>query len=355
MKSVLVLEDGTYFTGEAFGYKGETVGEIVFNTCMTGYQEIATDPSYNGQIVAMTYPLIGNYGFNEFDNESFKPHIQGFIVKELCDAPNNWRCSLPADKYFEMHNIVGIKNLDTRALTQYIRRFGSMYGIISTACGNIDILLDRLFQEKNKKRNLVMEVTTKTPFYNPGPGRKIALIDFGVKYNIIKSLQKRKCDICILPAFSTYEEIMKHKPEGILLSNGPGDPADLSSVKSTVQSLLGKKPILGICLGHQILGLALGGSTYKLKFGHHGGNHPVKDLINGRCYITSQNHNYALEKGFSDNVTITHLNVNDNTVEGFKHNKFPILSVQYHPEASPGPQDSAYIFDEFLKLIEENL
>lgn len=352
MKAVLVLEDGTYFAGEAFGHKGEAVGEIVFNTCMTGYQEICTDPSYNGQIVTMTYPLIGNYGFNCDDIESYKPHIQGFVVKELCDAPSNWRYSISPDEYFIKNNIVGIKGIDTRALTQHIRKFGSMFGIISTECGNIDILLARLQQKKCEKRSLVMEVTTKTTLHKPGTGKKVVLLDFGVKYNIIRSLEKRNCNIYILPAYSSFEEIMSHNPDGILLSNGPGDPMDLPNVKLVIQKLLGKKPILGICLGHQLLGLALGGKTYKLKFGHHGGNHPVKDLITGRCYITSQNHNYALEKDFSQDIEITHINVNDNTVEGFRHKNMPILSVQYHPEAAPGPQDSAHIFDDFIAIME---
>lgn len=351
MKAVLVLEDGTYFPGEAFGHKGETAGEVVFNTCMTGYQEISTDPSYNGQIVTMTYPLIGNYGFNEQDCESYKAHVQGFIVKELCDVPNNWRYSIHPEEYFAKNGIIGIKGIDTRALTQHIRRFGSMYGIISTECGNVDVLLEKLKQKKNEKRSLVMEVTTKTPIHKEGPGKKVVLLDFGVKYNIIRSLQSRSCDIHILPAYSTYEQIMEYHPDGILLSNGPGDPMDLPEVKSTIQKLLGKKPILGICLGHQLLGLALGGKTYKLKFGHHGGNHPVKDYTTNRCYVTSQNHNYALEHNFNSDVKITHINVNDNTVEGFRHKDLPLLSVQYHPEAAPGPQDSAYIFDDFVEMM----
>jgi len=355
MKSVLVLEDGTYFPGEAFGLKGETAGEVVFNTCMTGYQEISTDPSYNGQIVTMTYPLIGNYGFNEYDNESFKTHLQGFIVKELCEAPNNWRNTISPDEYFTRNNIVGIKGIDTRALTQHIRQFGSMFGIISTECGNVDILLEKLGQKKAEKRSLVMEVTTAEPVHRPGPGKRVVVMDYGVKYNIIRSLEARGCDIYLLAAHSTYEDIMSYEPDGILLSNGPGDPADLPEIKQVIQKLLGKKPILGICLGHQLLGLALGGKTYKLKFGHHGGNHPVKDYITGRCYITSQNHNYALEKDFSKDITITHINVNDGTVEGFRHKDIPLLSVQYHPEAAPGPQDSAYIFDDFVKMMDNTL
>lgn len=351
MKAVLVLEDGTYWAGEAFGHEGEAVGEVVFNTSMTGYQEIITDPSYNGQIVAMTYPLIGNYGFNTEDNESYKPHLQGFIVKELCDSPSNWRSSISPSEFFLKNNIVGIKGIDTRALTQHIRHHGSMFGIISTECGNIDILMGRLQQKKGEKRNLVMEVTTKTTLHKSGPGKKVVVLDFGVKYNIIRLLESRGCNIYVLPAYSSYDEIMGYNPDGILLSNGPGDPTDLPSAKLTIQKLLGKKPILGICLGHQLLGLALGGTTYKLKFGHHGGNHPVKDLLTNKCYITSQNHNYALKADFNEDVTITHINVNDGTVEGFRHKSLPIISVQYHPEAAPGPADSAYVFDDFLSMM----
>ena len=351
MKSVLVLEDGTYFPGTAFGQKGETAGEVVFNTCMTGYQEITTDPSYNGQIVTMTYPLIGNYGFNTEDVESYKTHVQGFIVKELCDAPNNWRCTIGPDEYFKKNNIVGIKGIDTRELTQHIRSRGSMYGIISTECGNIDVLLERLKAKKEEPRNLVMEVTTGKPIHKPGAGKKVVLLDFGVKYNIIRSLQKRGCDIYVLPASSTFEEIMAYNPDGILLSNGPGDPMDLPEEIQLIRRLLGRKPLFGICLGHQLLGLALGGSTYKLKFGHHGANHPVKDYATGRCYITSQNHNYALKGNFSGDAEVTQINVNDKTVEGIRHRKLRVLGVQYHPEAAAGPQDSAYIFDDFIKMM----
>ncbi len=350
-KASLVLEDGTFFTGESFGASGETIGEVVFNTCMTGYQEIITDPSYNGQIVSMTYPLIGNYGFNILDNESLKPHVQGFIVKELCTYSSNWRFTVSANDYFKNNNIIGVKGIDTRSLTKHIRQFGSMFSILSTESGNVDILKEKIELFKNIKRNLVMEVTTKTVIHKEGSGEKIVVLDCGVKNNIIRSLIKRNCDVYILPAFSSYEEILSFAPDGILISNGPGDPDDLPQVKLVTQRLLGVKPLLGICLGHQILGLALGEKTFKLKFGHHGGNHPVKDLVTNKCYITSQNHNYAIKKSDNTDITITHININDGTIEGFRHNKYPILSVQYHPEASPGPIESNYIFDEFLALI----
>lgn len=351
MKAVLVLEDGTYFPGLGFGAEGETVGEVVFNTCMTGYQEITTDPSYNGQIVTMTYPLIGNYGFNTEDNESTKTHVQGFIVKELCEHPNNWRCSIGTDEYFKKNNIIGLKGIDTRALTQHIRSFGSMYGIISTECGNVDVLLDKLKAKMQEPRDLVMEVTTKKPIHIKGEGKKVVLLDLGMKHAIFRYLEKHKCDIHIMPANSTYEDIMACDPDGILVSNGPGDPAVLVEQKAVLQKLIGKKPLFGICLGHQLLGLALGGTTYKLKYGHHGANHPVKDFITGRCYITSQNHNYALVEDSCDNIEVIQKNVNDNTVEGFRHKTLPALGVQYHPEAAAGPRDSSYIFEDFMKMM----
>lgn len=350
MKSVLVLEDGTYFPGEAFGQKGEAFGEVIFNTCMSGYQEIITDPSYRGQIVAMTYPLIGNYGFNNSDNESEKAHIQGFIVKELCEAPNNWRCSMTPEEYFIKNGIVGIKGIDTRALTQHIRSFGSMPGIISTESGNVDMLLEKLKAKKAEKHLPVMEVTTKTTVHKPGIGKKVVILDLGIKSSILQALEHYKYDIFILPAFSSYGEIMKFDPDGIVISNGPGDPADLKGIVTVIQKLIGKKPLFGISLGHQLLGLALGGTAVKLKFGHHGGNYPVKDIKTGRCNITTQSHNYVLENNFSSDIMVTHVNINDGTIEGIGHRDLPILGVQYNPIATKG-SDVGCVYDEFMKLI----
>ncbi|NLY42697.1 MAG: glutamine-hydrolyzing carbamoyl-phosphate synthase small subunit [Clostridiaceae bacterium] len=352
MQAVLVLEDGNMYYGTSFGATGETIGEVVFNTCMTGYQEILTDPSYNGQIITMTYPLIGNYGFNDFDNESDRPHARGFIVKELCDTPSNWRCTIKPEDYFKMHNIIGIKDIDTRSLTQHIRNFGSMYGAISTQCDKRDVLMEKIHEYKNKKRNLVDEVSTKEMYHLPGTGKKVAVIDFGIKHNILRSLKKHNCDLYVFPHTASPQDIMAVEPNGILLSNGPGDPKDLPEAVKNIKELLGKKPIIGICLGHQLLGLCLGGDTYKLKFGHHGGNHPVKDLTTGRVYITSQNHNYALKKDLVNDIHITQINVNDNTVEAFKHKYLPVIGIQYHPEAAAGPQDTAYIFNDFVKMME---
>ncbi len=355
MKAVLVLEDGKYFTGESFGSTEDAVGEVVFNTGMTGYQEVTTDPSYNGQMVCMTYPLIGNYGMNGEDVESDRTHTEGFIVKELCDYHSNFRATVSPEEYFKKHEITGIKGVDTRAITQHIRNLGSMNGIISTRSGNISMLLEKLEKKTADPVNLVAEVSTNNAYEVPGDGNRVCLLDFGVKKNTIRSLQNRSCHVYVFPHDASLDHIFSVKPDAVLISNGPGDPRDLSYaipvIKGIVKSGL---PVMGICLGHQLMALSLGMKIYKMKFGHHGGNHPVKDFQTGKCRITSQNHNYAvLEEDLPEGVTITHRNVNDRTVEGFTHEKYPVLSIQYHPEASPGPEDSAYIFDDFMKMIQK--
>ena len=357
MSAVILLEDGSVFKGKAFGKKGTVTGEFVFNTCMSGYQEILTDPSYKGQIVVMTYPLIGNYGINQYDVESYQPHAEGMIVKELCKLPSNWRCSSDAEAYFFDNGIPGVEGVDTRSLTKLIRTKGSMLGIVSSETDDLEVLAKKLEESKQVKRMLVQEVTTKQKYIIEGTGKRIAAMDFGIKENILRSLKRRGFEIHVFPSNATFEELMAIEPDGIFLSNGPGDPTDLPEAVKVIQKCFGVKPIFGICLGHQLLGLALGGKTVKLAFGHHGGNHPVKDLISGQCHITSQNHNYAVAPdsfaGVEDKIEITHINLNDRTVEGLRHKEMPIFSVQYHPEACPGPRDSDYVFDTFVEMLEE--
>jgi carbamoyl-phosphate synthase small subunit len=347
MRAKLILENGMIFQGNAFGYLEETVGEVVFNTGMTGYQQVLTDPSYYGQIVTMTYPLIGNYGINLDDGESENPKVKGFIVREACDYPNNFRCEIKLKDYLKNHKIMALEGVDTRALTKILRNSGTMKGIIT-----IEELSEGYVNRKLNEFNntsAVKNVTTNKAYRINGKAQHIAVLDFGIKGNIIKSFKERGCSLTVFPADTSYEEILKANPDKIFLSNGPGDPEDLPQVIENIKELIGKKPIAGICLGHQLLALALGGKTAKLKFGHRGCNHPVKDLEANRVYITSQNHGYYV-KELPEETVATHISMNDGTVEGMKHKSLPIFSVQYHPEACPGPRDADHIFDKFLEL-----
>lgn len=354
MKARLVLEDGSVFEGESFGAEGSVKGEVVFNTGMTGYQEILTDPSYCGQIVTMTYPLIGNYGYNNDDMESSKPHVKGFIVRELCSKPSNFRSIGRLEKYLKQHNIIGLEGIDTRALTRKIRVMGAMKGIITTQDLSVEELKHRAKLHKSlSEQDLIQQVTASKPYKWGGRGYKLAVIDLGVKYNILRSLAKSGFEVMVFPAWAAPKDIMDYGPHGLFLTNGPGDPQKARDAIKTVKQLLGKLPIMGICLGHQIIALAMGGNTYKLKFGHRGSNHPVKDLETGKVYITSQNHGFAVDgKTLPPELKVTHQNLNDGTVEGLKHTKLPVFSVQYHPEASPGPQDSQYLFKKFKAMVE---
>lgn len=358
MRAVLALEDGTIFEGNSFGIEGEIIGEIVFNTGMTGYQEVLTDPSYCGQIVTMTYPLIGNYGINIDDKESAKPQVRGFIVRELCKTPSNWRSIESLNEYLKRHNIIGIEGIDTRALTRILRDKGTMKGIIST---NPDFSLDKRINEikEYEIKNPVQAVTSKEAAYYPANNGEerftIALIDLGLKQNIVRSLQKRGCDVHVFPCWASVKEILGINPQGIMLSNGPGDPKDCTEVISTIKELMGVKPIFGICLGHQLTALANGADTERLKYGHRGCNHPVKDMEKDLTYITSQNHGYTIIESTMDSsrMEVSHRNMNDGTVEGVRYKDVPVFTVQFHPEASPGPIDTAYLFDEFIDLMKK--
>ncbi len=360
MKAVVVLEDGTRYFGRAFGaLTGETFGEIVFNTSISGYQEIITDPSYSGQIVTMTYPLIGNYGVNKEDEESAGPKIRGFIVKELCDHPSNFRSEMSLNEYFKINGIMAIQGVDTRALTKYIRTKGAMKGAISTNIEDIDSVLDRVRASRGLIGvDLVKEVTCVKPEkWNEEGDIRIAVLDCGVKYNILRHLSSRGCQVTRYPAYCSADEILKDDPDGILLSNGPGDPEGAPYVHETVKDLLGKVPIFGICLGHQMLGLAMGGKTFKLKFGHRGGNQPVMDLRTKKVSITSQNHGFCVDIDSikSAGTEVTHINLNDQTVEGIENDKLGFFCVQFHPEAAPGPNDAAYLFDRFIDRVKKGI
>ncbi len=403
-KAILALADGTVFEGTSYGAEGEAVGEVVFNTCMSGYQEILTDPSYKGQIVTMTYPLIGNYGVNPEDVESHRPFVEGFAVKEGSLLPSNWRARKSLEDFLREYRIVGIQGIDTRALTRHIRDHGAQEGVISTIDEDPKSLVAKAKASPGLiGRDLVKEVCCEAPFtWSQGTWKwpsgyrqraesgepraerdkaqlslfgsrdsargsrlyRVVAYDCGIKWNILRQLVGSGCDVTIVPASTTAEQVLSMNPDGIFLSNGPGDPEGVPYLIEAVRGLIGKKPIFGICLGHQIIGLALGGRTYKLKFGHHGGNQPVKDLTTSKVEITSQNHGFAVDMesfksdpkgqvfGDPDDIVLTHVNLNDHTCEGLMHRRLPLFSVQYHPEASPGPHDASYLFRRFVEMME---
>lgn len=355
----LVFEDGNIFHGNVFASSGERQGEVVFNTAMSGYQEILTDPSYEGQMVVMTYPLIGNYGINDEDVESRQIFLEALLVREYIDFPSNYRSRKTLKQYLEEHHILGVEGLDTRAITRLLRDKGAQKAFLTTSNESEADLLKRLRDVPDMSGQNLVDSVTISKFYqweDPSTTDKkyrVAVIDCGVKYNILRNLAKVGCDCKIFPATVSFEELMAEQPDGIFLSNGPGDPAPVTHVINTVKNLVGKVPIFGICLGQQILGLALGARTYKLKFGHHGANHPVKNLRTGKVEITSQNHGFCVDpESFpSSDYEVTHINLNDNTLAGFRHKTGYAFAVQYHPEAGPGPHDSSYLFQEFADLM----
>ncbi len=388
MTALLALEDGRVFRGEAFGATGTATGEICFNTSMSGYQEVLTDPSYFGQIVAMTSPHIGNYGVNVLDEEARGPQVRGFVVEELSEEPSNWRSEESLHEYLRRHGVPGIQEVDTRALTKHLRELGAMKACLTTEVMTPEQAVARAMEGDGVVgMDFVREVTPKEAFdwdpmdaesrpwkltpsvsaagdmrdpvgnvfgFLPPVRHRVVAYDFGMKRNILRGLRQRGLAVRVVPADTSAEDVLAMDPDGIFLSNGPGDPAALDYIHKNVRGLLGKKPIFGICLGHQILGYALGGKTFKLKFGHRGGNQPVKDLTSGKVSITSQNHGFAVEaESLPSDVAVTHINLNDGTVEGLRSTSVPVFSVQYHPEAAPGPHDAEYFFDQFANLIDE--
>jgi len=360
MTAKLVLEDGTVYEGESFGSKAESIGEVVFNTSLTGYQEIATDPSYRFQIVVMTYPHIGNYGVESAVEQSEEPQVAGFVVRDAVAEPSSSHAEMSLGEYFERNRISAISGIDTRALTRKIRTEGAMRGMITSDGRPVESIVADLRQAPSMSGlDLVQRVTALRPYpfeeHPPETRRRVAVYDFGVKRDILRQLARQGCEVTVYPATAHADEILNRKYDGVLLSNGPGDPEPVTYAQENIRHLIGKVPIFGICLGHQLLGLALGGRTYKLKFGHRGGNHPVKDLRTGRVEITAQNHGFSVDPdSLSENdVEFTHLNLNDQTLEGFRHRREPVVAVQYHPEAAPGPHDSFYLFTDFMEMMDE--
>ena len=364
----LILEDGTVYEGESFGSTASSIGEVVFNTSLTGYQEIATDPSYRFQIVVMTYPHIGNYGVEREVAQSETPQVSGLVVRDIIDRPSSFRSEMSLGDYFSAAGIAGIAGIDTRALTRKIRNQGAMRGIITTGGEAVDTLVEEVRRAPSMTGlDLVSRVSVETSYsFNDVPSRapsqvagvrpnRVAVYDFGVKKDILRQLVKENCEVSVFPASTDASEILAGGFDGVLLSNGPGDPEPVTYAQDNIRKLIGKVPLFGICLGHQLLGLALGGKTYKLKFGHRGGNHPVKDLRTGRVEITAQNHGFSVDAdSISQNdIEFTHINLNDQTLEGFRHRREPLVAVQYHPEAAPGPHDSFYLFNDFVGMMEE--
>ena len=377
MEIILALEDGRTFRGQGYGAPGDCQGEVVFNTSLTGYQEIATDPSYAGQIVVLTNPQIGNYGTNQADNEAARPFIEGLIVREFSAISSNWRSEQVTDEYMERYRIPVLAEIDTRALVRHLRDRGVMRGVISTRVGDPQALVEQARGiRKMEGTDLARVVTTKSIYefdssdgrnqsgdpYLPQPNTEaddpklhVVAYDFGIKQNILRMLTREGCRVTVVPAQTTAEDVMAMKPDGVFLSNGPGDPEPVEYAVKAIRGMMGRLPVFGICLGHQLCGLALGGRTYKLKFGHHGGNHPVRNNATGKVEITAHNHNFAVDPDSinANEVELTHVDLNDQTLEGLRHKALPLFSVQYHPEAAPGPHDSHYLFRDFRKMMLE--
>jgi carbamoyl-phosphate synthase small subunit len=381
MRAILALEDGRIFEGESFGASGTRLGEVCFNTSMTGYQEVLTDPSYRGQIVAMTYPLIGNYGTNALDQESREPHVRGFVIEELSEIPSSWRSEASLEEYLQRWDIPGVQGIDTRALTRHLRERGAMKACLtSETLSEKEAVAQAIDGQGVIGMDYVQEVSTRAPYQWDSEDRlstkwsvasgnadeivqqalppvrhRVVAYDYGIKENILRRLRQNGFGVTVVPAATTADEVLALNPDGIFLSNGPGDPSALDYAHESLRGLLGKKPIFGICLGHQVLGFAVGGRTFKLKFGHRGGNQPVKDLRTGKVAITSQNHGFAVDAdSLPPEMEVTHINLNDGTVEGMRHRELPVFSVQYHPEAAPGPHDASYFFSQFAELIEQS-